>query len=442
MAFARASSLRRHASNEAKTSLSKTGLLRAEAKGCPIAHIVQTPQVKEHVAEAGGKHRSASTGKTILGSGVFLVAFGTNVSTPFLVIYKERLTLGDSATMAIFTVYVLGIVSILPIAGQLSDRYGRRMVTVPFVLLSATSSIIMILGRDSFVLLLLGRFMLGVVSGAVLSISAAWMQELLGRGKEQRSALVTTVLTYAGFGAGPLVSAVILELDVWPLVLPYLLHATATAVLIPFLLVVPQSSERSQQPFRLNFGVPPEGRPVFTRIVAPAAIWVFAFPSTSFALFPVLVSDAIDGSAVWVAAMAAALTAWSGLSSRPLLPRLGPTRTLQVGMISGTLGYTLGTIAFETGAWGLVLPAAVFLGAASGLLTSGSLALLAGIADESNRGAINGTFYLLAYPGMAMPILLTSFARYVEQTPALMGVTALAALATVKILREPPLTTT
>ncbi len=384
---------------------------------------------------------AGATGRSVLGSGVFLVAFGTNVSTPFLITYKERLSLGDSATMAIFTVYVLGILAILPVAGQLSDRFGRRMVAVPFVVLSAISSIVMILGRDSFGLLLFGRFLLGLVSGAVLSIGAAWMQELLGRGREQRAAVQTTVLTYAGFGAGPLVSALILELNAWPLILPYALHAVTTMVVIPFLLKVPQSSERSREPFRLNFGVPPEGRPLFTRIIAPAAIWVFAFPSTSFALFPVLVSDAIGASTVLVAAIAAALTAWSGLSSRPLLPRLGPSRTLHVGMVSGTSGYVLGVVAFETGAWGLVLVAAVLLGAASGLITSASLALLAAVADEASRGTINGTFYLLAYPGMVMPIVLTTLARFIEQTPALIAVTILAALATLKLIREPSLPT-
>lgn len=384
---------------------------------------------------------AGATGRSVLGSGVFLVAFGTNVSTPFLITYKERLSLGDSATMAIFTVYVLGILAILPVAGQLSDRFGRRMVAVPFVVLSAISSIVMILGRDSFGLLLFGRFLLGLVSGAVLSIGAAWMQELLGRGREQRAAVMTTVLTYAGFGAGPLVSALILELNAWPLILPYALHAVTTMVVIPFLLKVPQSSERSREPFRLNFGVPPEGRPLFTRIIAPAAIWVFAFPSTSFALFPVLVSDAIGASTVLVAAIAAALTAWSGLSSRPLLPRLGPSRTLHVGMVSGTSGYVLGVVAFETGAWGLVLVAAVLLGAASGLITSASLALLAAVADEASRGTINGTFYLLAYPGMVMPIVLTTLARFIEQTPALIAVTILAALATLKLIREPSLPT-
>lgn len=410
------------------------------AESCSGEEFEQTPLVKQSAADAPVSRWAGATGRSVLGSGVFLVAFGTNVSTPFLITYKERLSLGDSATMAIFTVYVLGIVAILPVAGQLSDRFGRRMVAVPFVVLSAISSIVMILGRDSFGLLLFGRFLLGLVSGAVLSIGAAWMQELFGRGLEQRSAVLTTVLTYGGFGAGPLVSALILELDAWPLVLPYALHAGTTMAIIPFLLKVPQSSERSREPFRPNFGVPPEGRPLFKRIIAPAAIWVFAFPSTSFALFPVLVSDAIGASTVLVAAIAAALTAWSGLSSRPLLPRLGPTRTLHVGMVSGTSGYVLGAIAFETGAWGLVLLAAVLLGAASGLITSASLALLAGVADEASRGTINGTFYLLAYPGMVMPIVLTTLARFIEQTPALIAVTVLAALATLKLIREPSLT--
>lgn len=343
--------------------------------------------------------------------------------------------------MAIFTVYVAGIVAVLPIAGQLSDRYGRRSIAVPFVILSGMASLVMILGRDSFIFLLLGRFLLGLVSGAVLSIGAAWMQELLGRGFEQRSALITTILTFGGFGAGPLISAFILEIDAWPLVLPYILHAAATIAIVPLLLLVPQTSERSSAPIRPNIGVPAAGRPVFRRIIAPAAIWVFAFPSASFALFPVLVSDAIGASSVWVAAIAGALTAWSALLSRPILPRLGPTRTLRVGMVGGTLGYVLGSIAYITGAWGLVLVAAVLLGGASGLLTSGSLALLASVADESSRGAINGTFYLLAYPGMAMPILLTSLGRFMGQGPAVVAATVVAALATIKILREPPVPT-
>ena len=105
-----------------------------------------------------------------LAIGVLLVGYGTNVSTPLLVLYRERLDLTNSATMAIFTVYVLGIIGTLLFAGPLSDRYGRRITCIPFVALSAVSSLILILGRDSFPLLLFGRFLLGMTSGVVFGV--------------------------------------------------------------------------------------------------------------------------------------------------------------------------------------------------------------------------------------------------------------------------------
>ena len=381
-------------------------------------------------------HRSStpvprvSDGIKILAVAVFLVAYGTNLSTPLLVTYRDRLDLGDSATMAIFTVYVVGILAVLPFAGQLSDRHGRQAITIPFVITSAVASLVMVFGQGSLVFLLLGRLLLGVVSGAVLSVSAAWMQELFGKGREQRSALVSTVLSYGGFGAGPVVSALILELDAWPLVRPYGLHAGATMRIVPLLLRVPDGRRRSRKPLRVQLGIPADGQRIFRRLIAPAAIWVFSFPSLSFALFPVIVSDAIEGSDVVVAGASGALTAWSALLARPILPRIGPVRSLPLAMFFGTIGYALGAIAFVSDVWQLVLPAAVLLGAASGLLTSGTLALLGQMADESTRGAINATFYLLAYPGMAMPILLTALASFIGMAASLALVTVVAAGAT------------
>ena len=366
----------------------------------------------------------------ILGLGIFLVAYGTNVSTPLLVTYRERLSLGDSATMAIFTVYVTGIMLMLPFGGQLSDRFGRKTVALPFVIVSALASLVMIPGADSFVFLLLGRFLLGVVSGAVLSIGSAWMQEMLGAGQEQTAALVSTVLTYGGFGLGPPISALIFELGVAPLVLPYLIHVAATVLIVPLMVKLPESSQRSTEPIRLKLGVPEGGRSLFRRRIAPAAMWVFCFPSTAFALFPVIISDAVDGSPVVVAALSGALTAWAALIARPLLPRIGAERALETGLALGTCGYVLGATAFVTGTWWLVLPAAFLLGAASGLITGGCLALLNQIADDESRGSINATFYLLAYPGMALPIVLTAVGSVIGLSTAIVGVTCLAALAT------------
>jgi len=370
----------------------------------------------------------------ILGLGIFLVAYGTNVSTPLLIAYRDRLDLGNSATMAIFTVYVTGILLILPFAGQLSDRHGRGRIATPFIVISALASAVLILGPDSFMLLLIGRFLLGLVSGAVLSIGSAWMQELLGIGNQQKAALVSTLLTYGGFGLGPVVSAIIFELDIAPLTLPYIVHIVATLLVVPLMLRLPDSNQRSTEPIRLKLGIPPEGQEFFRRRIAPATLWVFSFPATAFALFPVIVSDSVDGSPIVVAAASGALTAWAGLIARPVLPRVGADRAIEFGMVIGTVGYGFGAASFVTATWWLVLPAAFLLGAASGLLTGGCLALLNQIADDSSRGSINATFYLLAYPGMTVPILLTAIGAFTGLTTALIAVTLAAAAASANYL--------
>jgi len=362
-------------------------------------------------------------------AGLFVVAYGTNVSTPFLFLYKERLGLSASQTMAIFAVYVTGILATLLVAGPLSDRYGRRRIALPMVALSGVASLILVLGRNDFALLLAGRSLLGVVSGGVLGVGAAWLFELLGPGQEQRAAVTTTVATFTGFGIGPLTSALFHWLVSAPLVVPFVVHAALTAIVVIFMLAIPETHPASSDhPVRISLGVPHNARRSFWLVVAPAAIWVFAFPSTSFALFPVLVSDALNGGEVAVAGVAGTLTAWAGLGSRPLVHRIGPRAALPAGMVLGVSGYFVGTVAFATDVWPLVLVAAPLLGAASGAITAGCLVLLGAMADDRQRGAVTSSFYLLAYPGMVMPLLITTLAVVSSTSAALTAVTTVGAV--------------
>ena len=369
-------------------------------------------------------------------SAIFLTAYATNVSTPFLVSYRDRLDLGPTETQTIFVVYVAGILTTLLVAGPAGDRFGRKPMTVPFVALAAVASLLIILGRNSYPLLLVGRCLLGVSVGAVLAVGTAWVQELLGPGSQVRAAVWTTVATYVGFGFGPAISAALAAIAPSPLVTPFFLHIGLTAVLMPFLLRIPETRPESptRPSLRPNLGIPRNDRTIFWLTVVPAAIWVFAFPSTSFALFPVMLSPAMGGNVIQVAGAAAALTAWSGIVARPILNRHGPTPTLISGMALGFTGYVLGTTAFWTGGWPLVLPAAMALGAASGCITAGCLALLGAIAEDHRRGALSSTFYLFAYPSMSMPVIVTSLASVSSDRTALLTITAAALIGLVVVV--------
>ncbi len=382
---------------------------------------------------------AASGHRTALTAGIFVVAYGTNVSTPFLVEYRRRLDLTESSTVAIFVVYVVGIIGALLLAGSLSDRFGRRPIVLPMTALSGIASLVMIAGRSEFLWLLFGRFLLGVVSGAVLGVGTAWLLELYGPGEEQTAAVRTTLVTFAGFGIGPVISALTFWLLPGPLVVAFVIHAAAAFLVIGLMLRIPETHPAAQpgeagRRIRISLGVPPAARRAFVVVIVPAAIWVFGFPSSGFALFPVLVSDSISVSDVTVAAAAGALTAWSGILSRPLVVRIGPRAALPFGMAIGAVGYVAGTIAFAADVWPLVLIAAPLLGAASGTITVSCLSLIGVMADDARRGSLTSTFYLLAYPGMAMPLLITTLAELSSTTAVLVGVSVVAACCSLLVL--------
>ena len=364
--------------------------------------------------------------------GMFVVAYGTNVSTPFLVLYKDRLALSASQTMAIFVVYVVGILASLVLGGALSDRFGRRPIVLPMMAMSGIASVGMIFGRDEFIALLVSRLVLGAASGAVLGVGAAWLRELFGPGNEQRAALTTTLVSFAGFGGGAPVSAVFHWLLPAPLVLPFLLHVVAIVGALG--IVWPVSETHRSKPghrVRPSFGVPVAARRTFLMVILPAVIWMFAFPSMGFALFPVLISDAVEVGEVAIAAAAGTITAWGGLGAKPIVGRLGGRVALPIGMACGTLGYVIGTFAFVTDEWPLVLVAAPLLGVASGVITMSCLALAGAMATNEQRGSLTSTVYLLGYPGMTMPLIVTSIASVLTISTALVMVTIAAAVATV-----------
>lgn len=352
--------------------------------------------------------------------------------------YRDRLDLGPSATVGIFVVYVAGILSSLALVGPLSDRLGRRAIVLPTTLVSGLASLVLIPGRDSYPLLLSGRLMLGVASGAVLAIGAAWLQELMGKGQEMRAALLATIIGFLGFGIGPVISAIFDAVDAAPLVAPFLLHAVLVILALVLVMPVRETLPPSDPPppFRLRFGIPDAARSEFLRLVVPAAVWVFGFPSTSFALFPVIVSDNVPGYEVAVAAASGAITAWSAIMSRPVLARMSPRQALPRAMWIGVGGYVLGTLAFAFGIWPLVLPAAFLLGGASGIIASGSLTLVGEMADDAQRGSLTGTFYLLAYPAMSMPLIITALGAALGSISAALLVITVAAAAAATVVNR------
>jgi hypothetical protein len=342
-----------------------------------------------------------------LWTGVFVAAFGTNVPTPLLLIYRDELGLSTNALTGAFGVYAAGLVPALLLAGPASDRFGRRPVVLPFVLLSMATSLLF-LGAGSSVLLLFGcRFLQGAVSGVVFSVGTAWLAELIG--EPARSARLTTAALGGGWALGPLTSGLLAQWAPAPTVLPYLVHVALTALSLLLLPAVPETLAAADRRAGalVNLGVPVGSRWAFWLVVLPIAVGVFTFPSTAVTVLPLLLTPTMPQIAVAITGLVAGVTLLTGVFAQPLGRRLGAVRAGPTGLAIGAAGLGLSLVGVGLDAWPLLIPVALLLGTAYGLCLAAGLTMIGVLAAPTARGALTGTFYACAYLGFGVPLLLS-----------------------------------
>jgi hypothetical protein len=339
---------------------------------------------------------------------LFAVAFGTNVSTPLLLLYKNELGLSTWTVTALFAVYPIGLAPALAYSGPASDVLGRKRVMVPGLVLSGVASLVMVAGARSVMLLYVGRFLLGAVSGIVFVVASAWMQEISVDDPGWGSRL-TGLVVYAGFSLGPIAGGVLGEWAPYPLVTPFLVHLTLVVLGLRAVRFVPETVvSRSKRRISPRLGIPPGRGGVFLAVVVPTALGVFGLASLAFGLFPVLLQPAMASVAVFVTGLMGGAAMGAIVPMQALVGRIGPFRSAPLGLILGTIGCLLGTVAFVTDAWPILFPASVFLGAGSGLSMTSGLRFVDLLTDPANRGALTGAFYAVAYAGMTMPVIISS----------------------------------
>ncbi len=344
---------------------------------------------------------------TSLWTVIFVVAFGTNVPTPLLLVYRNELGLDSTALTGAFAVYAAGLVPALLLAGPASDRFGRRPVVIPFVVLSVVTSLLFLGAGSSVFLLFLCRFLQGAVSGVVFSVGTAWLGELVR--DPPFAARITTAALGGGWALGPLMSGLLAQWAPWPTVLPYLVHVALMGVGLALLPRVPETRAAADRRAGalINLGVPSGARWPFALVVLPVAVGVFTFPSTAVTVLPLLLTPTMPQIAVAITGLVAGVTLLTGVFAQPLGRRLGAVTAGPVGLAIGAAGLGLSLLGVGLDAWPILIPVALLLGVGYGLCLAAGLTMVGELASASARGALTGTFYACAYLGFGVPLLLS-----------------------------------
>ncbi|WP_159540401.1 MFS transporter [Aeromicrobium sp. 9AM] len=338
---------------------------------------------------------------------LFAVGWGANQFAAMLLVYRDDGASSEAVT-ALFGAYALGLIPALLIVAPISDRIGRRRVMRPVLVLSFIATVILLVGGDNLVVLLLGRLVAGIASGAAFAPGSAWVKELSADGPPGTGARRATLALSAGFGSGPLVAGVCGQWLPDPTVLPYVPHLVLMLGVValawhapePF---VPRSKDERHR--RSEVWQAMRSRRFLLGITLTAP-WVFGAAATSFATIPTFVD--IGVAPVAVTGALTGLTLWTGVAVQPLGKRLhDPRLIIGAGLAAAAAGLLTGLLLAATGIEWLVLPAAVLLGTAYGLILVGGLTTVESLAHPDDLGTLNAVFYSLTYVGFAAPLLST-----------------------------------
>ncbi len=337
---------------------------------------------------------------------LFAVGWGANQFAALLSVYRTEDGASDAQVTALFGAYAIGLVLALLLVAPVSDRIGRRRVLRPVLVLSFVATVVLMVGGSSLGLLLVGRLLAGIASGAAFAPGTAWVKELT-TGPAGTGARRAAIALSAGFGTGPLVAGVVAQWGPAPTVLPYVPHLVLTVA------VAAIAWNATEPPLARVKGVDVEAsrirhaltRPRFLLQVVPTAPWVFGCATLAFATVPGLVD--VPGPEIAMVGVLVALTLGTGVLLQPFARRLDVTATLLTGVGAGVGGFVVSVVAVTTGVGALVLAACVLFGVAYGFVLVGGLRTVEDVAAPADLGSVNAVFYSLTYIGFAAPYLAT-----------------------------------
>jgi MFS family permease len=337
---------------------------------------------------------------------LFATGWAANHFTALLPVLAQSEGLGRTALDGAFGIYAIGLLPGLLGGGTLSDRWGRRPLLLTGAAVAGLGNLALLCWHDQTGVFV-GRLIVGAGVGVAMSAGTAWSADIGGGA----GSVLAGVSLSAGFGCGPVISALLAQFSAAPVVAPFAVSVglSAAAVLAGVALArAPGSSDRaaSKQEVPDDAG---SGQGVVAALGAalPLAVWVFASATVAMVTMVERMHYRFNGPLL--PGIAAALTLSSGVTIQMVARRRGwGPRAGAAGALAAAIGY--GTVA----AAGATPPLAAFVAVALVLGVAYGLCLRQGLVDVETlspprlRGTLTGIFWAVTYLGFGLPVLLVT----------------------------------
>lgn len=344
-----------------------------------------------------------------IGSIPLIMTLGNSMLIPILPAMKTALNLTQLQVSLTITVYSIAAAIFIPILGYFSDRFSRKIIIIPSLILTIIGGFIAGLGGstlDSYIWLLIGRVIQGIGAAGSAPIAMALTGDLFKGGEQSRVLGIVESSNGLGKVLSPILGS-ILGLTVWYSVFYAIPVFSLVAVILTWLFIKEKGYRKSPPSFHkyihglLNvFKV--EGRWLFICYIA-GGVCLFTLFGILFFLSDVLeenhdIVGVIKGLILAIPLLVMVSTAYiTGSKIRKDLEKM--KLWIILGFVLMTLSYSL--LAFFIS----LIPFLVILSISSvgaGLILPCINSLITGSVGKERRGFVTSLYNSVRFVGVAI----------------------------------------
>jgi MFS family permease len=336
--------------------------------------------------------------------GLFVLTMGTSIITPLLPLYQEHFGLSTGTLTLLFVTYTVTVVPTMLVAGNLSDRLGRKRLLLPSMAILTLASLVFALS-DSVPLLFIGRVLQGLGIGGFLGVGVAFVVDHARSTSRALAATLAGVFFRIGFGLGPGVAGIIAYYSADPRHRPFEVHVVLMLLgMVAVALAGETVVRRRGEPFRIRIGVPQGQMRGFLAFLAPATFMMSFLEGTLLSVVPIYVVQTLDVHNLALIGLIGFLILGAGAATPLLVRGVDPRRSVMIGVGISSVLSLLVVGASQLGTVALVVVAAAAIGFTNGFILMGGTVICGTIVPIEERGKLLSVLYMCAYAG-TLPVV-------------------------------------
>ena len=190
-----------------------------------------------------------------LASVPLIMTLGNSMLIPILPLMEKKLEISKLQSSYIITFYSIVAILFIPIAGYLSDRYGRKKIIVPALIITGIGGLIAGLAswkmENPFIIILIGRILQGIGASGAMPIVLPLVGDIFRKDEEASATLgIIETSNTAGKVLSPILGSA-LTLMVW--YMPFFsipVFCAISVLMVIFLIKNKKNNEEEPMPFK------------------------------------------------------------------------------------------------------------------------------------------------------------------------------------------------